>query len=54
MVDNNIFLPPPAVVMAEFVKLLASLFLVFKQEGSLQVSFGAVFCASSIDAWATT
>ncbi|KAK7082777.1 hypothetical protein SK128_016491 [Halocaridina rubra] len=39
---GDMFIASTAVVMAEFVKLLASLFLVFKQEGSVQHWFMAL------------
>ncbi|XP_071536142.1 UDP-galactose translocator-like [Panulirus ornatus] len=40
---GDMFIASSAVVMAEFVKLLASLLLVFKQEGSLQHCFMALY-----------
>ncbi|XP_066963345.1 UDP-N-acetylglucosamine transporter isoform X2 [Macrobrachium rosenbergii] len=40
---GDMFIASTAVVMAEFVKLLASLFLVFKDEGSLQHWFMALY-----------
>ncbi|KAK3875679.1 hypothetical protein Pcinc_016052 [Petrolisthes cinctipes] len=40
--SGDMFIASTAVVMAEFVKLLASLFLVYKQEGSIQHWFMAL------------